>query len=115
MKSILEQIPDAQVKSYIQKLGSEFYAPIPTAADIKDAESIILIGFPIAQTPQSIIQLIAKEAEQGKPIFLLLRKTLIIRNLEHLNHIFLLLFGHQDHKNFLLLLKYKKPVWLVLL
>ena len=84
VKSILEQIPDAQVKSYIQKLGSEFYAPIPTAADIKDAESIILIGFPIAQTPQSIIQLIAKEAEQGKPIFFIASQNLDYQKLRAL-------------------------------
>jgi hypothetical protein len=84
VKSILEQIPDAQVKSYIQKLGSEFYAPIPTAADIKDAESIILIGFPIAQTPQSIIQLIAKEAEQGKPLFFIASQNLDYQKLRPL-------------------------------
>lgn len=84
VKSILEQIPDAQVKSYIQKLGSEFYAPIPTAADIKDAESIILIGFPIAQTPQSIIQLIAKEAEQGKPLFFIASQNLDYQKLRAL-------------------------------
>ena len=84
VKTVLETIPDAEIQTYIQKQGSEFYNPAPTAQSVNDAEAIILIGFPIAQTPMPILQLIAKEAEKGKPIFFIASQNLDYQKLKPL-------------------------------
>ncbi|MBI5324082.1 MAG: hypothetical protein HZB41_02170 [Ignavibacteriae bacterium] len=56
------------VISFIQKKGSEFYDRQPNETDVKDAEMIVLIGFPISETPANVIQIIKKELEKGKPL-----------------------------------------------
>lgn len=75
IKSVLERIPESTIKMHIHKQGSEFYPPSPTAQNLAEAESIILIGFPIASTPTSIMQMIKKEVEQGKPIMFIASQT----------------------------------------
>jgi hypothetical protein len=84
IKSILERIPESTVKMHIQKQGSEFYPPAPNAQSLSDAESIILIGFPIASTPASIIQMIKKEVEQGKPIMFIASQSVDYQKLKAL-------------------------------
>ena len=54
--------------SFIQKKGSEFYDKQPSEADLKDAEMLVLIGFPITETPANVMQIIKKELERGKPL-----------------------------------------------
>ena len=58
-----------RLRSFIQKFGSDFYGPAPTAADLRSAESIILVGFPIASSPDALVAMIADEARRGKPVF----------------------------------------------
>ena len=57
-----------EVKVFVQKKGSEFYDKMPSESDIKDAEVIALIGFPINSTPDAMLQIIKKELEKGKPL-----------------------------------------------
>lgn len=57
-----------EIISFIQKKGSEFYDRQPSEADLKDAEMIVLIGFPISESPANVLQIIKKELERGKPL-----------------------------------------------
>jgi hypothetical protein len=57
-----------EIKKIIQKKGAEYIDESPSAADLKDAEVIVLIGFPIASTSQNSIELIRNELEKGKPL-----------------------------------------------
>ena len=57
-----------EIISFIQKKGSEFYDRQPSESDLKDAEMIVLIGFPISETPANVMQIIKKELEKGKPL-----------------------------------------------
>ena len=57
-----------EIVSFIQKKGSEFYDRQPSEADLKDAEMLVLIGFPITETPPNVMQIIKKELERGKPL-----------------------------------------------
>ncbi|MFZ9761151.1 MAG: CARDB domain-containing protein [Candidatus Kapaibacteriota bacterium] len=68
IKTVLERIPDSKISLHVQKQGSEFYPPIPSAQSLSESESILLIGFPIASTPPSLMQMIRKEVENGKPL-----------------------------------------------
>ncbi len=68
VKSVLERIPESKIVIHVQKQGSEFYPPAPSAQSLSEAESIVMIGFPIASTPASLMQMIKKEAENGKPL-----------------------------------------------
>jgi hypothetical protein len=57
-----------EIKKYIQKKESEFFDNAPTVSDLKEAEVIIFVGFPISSSPSAIVELIRKEVEQGKPL-----------------------------------------------
>lgn len=67
--NILKQEKNVEVKTFIQKKGSEFYEGNPSATVLSDAEMIFLIGFPISSTPDGVIQMIKKELANGKPVF----------------------------------------------
>lgn len=69
IKNFLEQDKNLEVKAYIQKKGSEFYEQTPSPANIKEAEAFVLIGFPIASTPNIIIEQISEELKSSKPLF----------------------------------------------
>ncbi len=55
------------LNDYIQKQGAEFYKT-PTQADLNASEIIVLVGFPVQSTPQSVLEMIARELERGKPL-----------------------------------------------
>jgi hypothetical protein len=82
IKSVLERIPESTIKMHIHKQGTEFYPPAPTAQSLADAESIILIGFPIASTPASVMQMIKKEVDQGKPIMFIASQSVDYQKLK---------------------------------
>ncbi len=69
ISNILKQEKNVEIKTFIQKKGSEFYEGNPTAANFHDAEMIFLIGFPISSSSDATIQLIKKELAGGKPVF----------------------------------------------
>ncbi|MBK9246578.1 MAG: VWA domain-containing protein [Ignavibacteria bacterium] len=68
IRSILDKEKGAEVTAFIQKQGAEFYESQPNSQSMKDAETIVLIGFPNSSTPVSVMQMIAQECERGKPL-----------------------------------------------
>ena len=68
VRTFLEQDKSLEIKVYIQKKGSEFYDQTPSAANIKEAEAFVLIGFPINSTPQNMVEQIAEELKNSKPL-----------------------------------------------
>lgn len=56
------------LQMFVQKQGAEFYGTLPTAQQLAAAELIIFVGFPIASTPQSVLNDIKREIEHGKPL-----------------------------------------------
>ncbi len=68
IRSILDKEKGADITAFIQKQGAEFYDVQPSAQSLKDAEAIVLIGFPISSTPAAVVQMIAQECERGKPL-----------------------------------------------
>ncbi|HYF04380.1 MAG TPA: hypothetical protein VEC36_13435, partial [Patescibacteria group bacterium] len=72
----------AEVLTFIQKQGAEFYEGTPSAGALKSAELIVLIGFPIANSSDGIIRQIAQEAANGKPIFFVLSQQTDFKKLQ---------------------------------
>jgi hypothetical protein len=68
IRSSIESDKSLQLKTFIQKTGSEFYDEAPNASSIREAEVILLVGFPIQSTPQSVMQIILNELQRGKPL-----------------------------------------------
>ncbi len=68
ISQLIRSDPSIRLQTFIQKFGAEFYGAPPSAADLRSAESIILVGFPIASSPETVIALIAEEVRRGKPI-----------------------------------------------
>lgn len=62
------QEKDIEIKTFIQKQGSEYYDAAPTQSDLKDAELIVFVGYPIVSTPNSSLDLIKNELANGKPL-----------------------------------------------
>lgn len=65
VRSALQRNKDVEIVSFVQKQGAEFYEGLPTAASLADAEACILIGFPIASSPATIVELVSKAAQRG--------------------------------------------------
>lgn len=75
IRSILEQDKNILIAPFIQKQSSEFYDTTPSQDQLSDAEMMILVGFPIASTPQNVIDLIRTIAERGTPILFVAGKN----------------------------------------
>lgn len=73
--------PSIRLRTFIQKFGAEFYGAAPTEADLRGAESIVLVGFPIASSSDALVALIADVAKRGKPILLVASQALDPRKL----------------------------------
>lgn len=65
LTTLLQQDPTVVVKSFIQKQGGTFYGASPVPADLDGAEAIMMIGFPIASTPESVLGMITKRTNDG--------------------------------------------------
>ncbi len=76
LKTALEADKSVQLRSYIQKTGSEFYDEAPNSAALREAEQIIFVGFPISSTSQSVIQLVLSELQRGKPLLFITSQNL---------------------------------------
>jgi hypothetical protein len=68
LRNSFSQEKDIEIKTFIQKQGSEYYDVAPTQSEIKDAELIVFVGFPIVSTSNSSLDLIKKELANGKPL-----------------------------------------------
>jgi len=75
VSTIISSDRSIRLRQFVQKFGAEFYGAAPTAADLRNAESIILVGFPIASSPDALITMIADEARRGKPILFIASQT----------------------------------------
>ncbi len=63
--------------SYVQKQGAEFYEGNPTADKVKDADLVILIGFPISSTSNEALALVRKLiAGESRPMLFIPSRTL---------------------------------------
>lgn len=70
IKQNLQLDKGIEIKDYIQKQGAEFYTQ-PTQNEISSSEMIIFAGFPIQSTPKSVLDMILKELQRGKPLLFL--------------------------------------------
>lgn len=68
IRGILSANPALTVKTFIQKQGAEFYETAPSAMMISQAELCVFVGFPIASTPQSLLEQIGRECSKGLPL-----------------------------------------------
>ncbi|MCX7737344.1 MAG: VWA domain-containing protein [Candidatus Kapabacteria bacterium] len=76
LRNSLSQDKDIEIKTFVQKQGSEYYESPPTQSEIKDAELIVFVGYPIVSTPNSSLDLIKNELANGKPLLLIASQNL---------------------------------------
>lgn len=82
--NILKQEKNVEIKTYVQKKGAEYYESAPNPTVLKDAEMIVLIGFPISSSSDAAIQLIKKELADGKPVFFISSRNISYSKLAQL-------------------------------
>lgn len=68
IRRILEKEEGAEIITYIQKQGAEFYDKQPDITTLANAQAIVFIGFPIQSTSVQTLNAIEKELEKGKPL-----------------------------------------------
>jgi len=68
LRSIFTDEKGAEVKTYIQKQGAEYYDEELAPQALNESELIVLIGYPLSSTSNNSLQLIAQECERGKPL-----------------------------------------------
>jgi hypothetical protein len=75
------------VQSYIQKLGSSWYAATPVQKSFSDADCIVLIGYPEPQSGDNVLQLVRNAVEkENKPLFIIFNREVDVKKLrQHLD------------------------------
>lgn len=68
IRRILEKEEGAEIVTYIQKQGAEFYDKQPDITTLANAQAFIFIGFPIQSTSAQTLSAIDKELDKGKPL-----------------------------------------------
>lgn len=66
---------NVEVVSFIERGGGQFYEGPLSAAALNDADCIILVGFPGTQSSVGAVTAIADAANNAKPLFLILSRT----------------------------------------
>ncbi|MFI5262998.1 MAG: hypothetical protein ACHQM6_00625 [Candidatus Kapaibacterium sp.] len=71
--------------SYVQKQGAEFYEGNPSEEKVKDADLVILIGFPISSTSTESLALVRKMLiGESRPLLFIPSRTLDLDKLRNL-------------------------------
>ncbi|MBU3698483.1 MAG: VWA domain-containing protein [Candidatus Kapabacteria bacterium] len=65
IRTSIAQDPSLELGTFIHREGPSFYEGAPSVAALADATSIVLIGFPTAFTPKSVIDDIASRCRRG--------------------------------------------------
>jgi len=76
---------EIKVNQFIQKFQSNFYIT-PTDKDIQETQLFILIDFPAPSTPDNVINKIANELQEGKPLLFIWGNNLDRRKLQLLHN-----------------------------
>lgn len=85
LKSIIYIESGSQISTFIQKKNAEFYEPQPNKKDFEEAGTIIFVGFPIASSPDYIINWVKEELEQGKAFLFILQPSTDFSKLKRLD------------------------------
>lgn len=86
-KNALSVEKGMEIKTYIQKQGAAFFEGNPTQTALQDAELIVLIGFPISSSPNSVIDMILNEARKGKALLFIASQFLDYNKLKTLEEV----------------------------
>jgi hypothetical protein len=81
LSSVFSSDKSIELQTYIQKLGSEFYDPKPTAEQIAKSDIIVFVGFPIASTPKAVLDIVQSALASGKPLLFVTSATVDYKKL----------------------------------
>lgn len=82
IKNTLNSEKGIEIKTFIQKQGSEFYDNPPTSQDMKKTDLFVLIGFPINSTPNFVLDMLKSELAANKSILFVLSQQTDITKLK---------------------------------
>ena len=68
LRDALGTDPTVRSQVYVQRQGGGFYGEAPTAASFTDAAAVILVGFPTASTPSSLVSMVADAVRRDKSL-----------------------------------------------
>jgi hypothetical protein len=83
-RQALNEDANIELRAFIERGGGQFYERAPTPQDFQDAECIVLIGYPAAASPTSVLQSLAGQLANGKGVLFVMSRTVDQRKLETL-------------------------------
>ncbi len=103
IRNIIENESGNPVVTFTQKKGAEFYNPQPNRRDFENAEIFVLIGFPISQSPDHILQWLREELSKGKSILFIPQLLTDYRKLQQIQEFlpFSFVSNNQRELNFI--------------
>jgi len=84
VRRALQEDTNIEVKTFIERGNGQFYEGMPAAQDIRDAECLVLIGYPSASSSLAVLRILADQCEGGKGLLFVLSRTTDLRKLESL-------------------------------
>jgi len=84
VRHALQDDPNIEVRSFIDRGNGEFYEGILTAEDLRDAECIVLVGYPGTGSSTATVQAIANALGSRKGLLFVLSRTTDFRKLQAL-------------------------------
>lgn len=75
VSSVLMTDKSIELKTYIQKLGPEFYDPKPTSELIASSDILVFVGFPNLATPKATLDMTRIALASGKPLLFVASQT----------------------------------------
>jgi hypothetical protein len=60
--------PTVRLQMFVQRQGGGFYGEPPTPATFADASAVILVGFPTAATPSSLVSIVADAVRRDRAL-----------------------------------------------
>ena len=84
ISSVLTTDKSIELQTYIQKLGSEFYDPKPTAEKVAGSDILVFVGFPTSFTPKAVVDITKNAVNSGKPMLFITSQTVDYAKLQEI-------------------------------
>ena len=82
IRRALQEDENIEVKAFIERGNGQFYDGIPAQQDVRDAECLILVGYPGAASSTAVLSMLADQCAAGKGLLFIMSRTTDFKKLE---------------------------------
>jgi hypothetical protein len=82
IRRALQEDENVEVKAFIERGNGQFYGGMPAQQDVRDADCILLVGFPGAASSTTVLRMLADQCAAGKGLMLVLSRSTDFKKLQ---------------------------------